>query len=860
MKHYLVSLTLICLLGSLLSVQISGNQSGTWTAANNPYQVIGAVTVPVGEVLTIQAGVLVQIMGNYQITIAGNMHAEGTVSDTIRFVNMQTPVTTLWPGLRFENPNFSSTLDHVYIEYGTYGVRCMNSPLTISNSRIKLCQKGMELYGIGNANPPSVLVEGCLIEGCIQNGIMISQNSNATINNNEVRGNGTGTQFYAAVQLGNQSASGSNNPSITNNHIHHNFKQGISAWDTVGASAINPTITDNIINNNYTGVYFLNASGYVADNQIINNFIPGDMNSGAGVMVSGVTSEPYFERNTVTGNYTGFYITNNAKPVLGDMSIYHSWAQGENLIADNIDANGVLHSVFCDQYPNSAYTIMAENNNWGADTAVEIAVGINDHNDLASLPTVDFEPFISGIVSTPISGSYSYDGQFSIIEPRLEIISTSDGVVFQTFPLSGGVIEVSSSIDVPFYAMVVAQRVSDGLQLYGCAGGFLSATIFYPGDFVPVDVGHITVSDLPPTNYELMGDPITENSLLLHPKMSGFALYGWQQINWLYTEGDYQYIKKHTRHTAVQDLVVDFPLGTVWTKFQNIAHGDTWQHTEVLDNEGTIRVSTIVANQCSSGYGIPHYMLLTRKDTLGNVIDKIISNDTITLRFPYFNGYTTAREEVLSSGATDPLASGAWWIYSPLSLETTPNYLGYDPELYNPLTQSYGVRLFWQAPAHGNYNWTHYLIYRNEQLIASIPFSQSEYIDTSSWGRETTIYEVRASDGTTNSAPSNWVAVPTVGVEDKLIMPVSISMYPNPVAFSQAQSLELKFDNLKNRSAEIAIYNVKGQLVHANKLLDSDTFRWNGKDSSGLRCASGIYFLRAQVKGDKPVTKKLVVY
>jgi hypothetical protein len=69
-------------------------------------------------------------------------------------------------------------------------------------------------------------------------------------------------------------------------------------------------ILSNVIEYNYTGIYLLQASGYVADNQINHNFIPGDMNSGAGVMGSGATSEPYFERNHIEGNYTGFYITN----------------------------------------------------------------------------------------------------------------------------------------------------------------------------------------------------------------------------------------------------------------------------------------------------------------------------------------------------------------------------------------------------------------------------------------------------------------------------------------------------------------------------------------------------------------------
>ena len=239
------------------------------------------------------------------------------------------------------------------------------------------------------------------------NAILVTSNSNAYIRYNEIRYNGTGPQFRAAIQMGNQSGVNQCNPNILNNHIHHNYKQGISAWDIASSGSINPQILNNLIEYNYTGIYLLQASGYVADNQINFNFIPGDMNSGAGVMVSGVTSIPYFERNHIEGNYTGFYITNNGKPVLGDLAIDHIWAQGENTIINNIDASGNNNSVFCDAYANASFIIMAENNFWGFSSAAEIAETINDHNDNAALPTVDFEPFIIPVENTTITGNYT---------------------------------------------------------------------------------------------------------------------------------------------------------------------------------------------------------------------------------------------------------------------------------------------------------------------------------------------------------------------------------------------------------------------------------------------------------------------
>ncbi|MGC9361775.1 MAG: right-handed parallel beta-helix repeat-containing protein, partial [Candidatus Syntrophosphaera sp.] len=344
MKRFLFLLifTLACL-SAFADTDVSGSQSGTWNLAGSPYNVIGDITIPSGSDLLIMPGVQVVVMGDYQITAEGTLTATGTVADSIFFYNGQAIPEALWGGIRLENEVQMSNIQFCYLEKAEIGVNSINSPCNISYNRFTFNEKALQLYGIGDPDPATVQVDYNIVEYSIQNGILVTQNSNAVIENNEIRHNGTGTQYRGAIQLSNQSQGGSCSPLIQNNHIHHNLKQGITAWDIYGDNGIHPQILENVIEYNLTGIYLLNSSGYVADNIIRHNFIPGDANSGAGVMVAGGTSEPYFERNEIYGNFTGFYLGNNAQPCLGNLSIYHDWAQGENEIYDNIDESNTLH-------------------------------------------------------------------------------------------------------------------------------------------------------------------------------------------------------------------------------------------------------------------------------------------------------------------------------------------------------------------------------------------------------------------------------------------------------------------------------------------------------------------------------------
>jgi hypothetical protein len=70
---------------------LSGNISGTWTTAGNPYIISANATVPSGQTLTIQPGVVVWIGQGLSIDVNGGIQAVGTSPAHITF---QAPITS----------------------------------------------------------------------------------------------------------------------------------------------------------------------------------------------------------------------------------------------------------------------------------------------------------------------------------------------------------------------------------------------------------------------------------------------------------------------------------------------------------------------------------------------------------------------------------------------------------------------------------------------------------------------------------------------------------------------------------------------------------------------------------------------
>ncbi|MFA7030159.1 MAG: right-handed parallel beta-helix repeat-containing protein, partial [Candidatus Cloacimonadaceae bacterium] len=823
MKHYLLLFSLLIsglILMPLSATDVNGNQSGTWTLANSPYNMIGSVTVPVGTSLTIEPGVNIYAMGNYYLTVQGTLYAVGTEADTIRFKSGQTDPNALWKGIRLENESSPSSISYCFIEKAEYGVNSVNSPVQITHNRFSHNQKALQIFAIGAANPADVLISENLIEWSIHNGIMVVQNSDLVIENNEIRSNGTGTQYYAAIQLSNQSSDGSNSPLIQNNHIHHNFKQGITAWDLVGVNAIQPQILNNIIENNLTGIYLLNSSGYIADNIIRNNFIPGDANSGAGVMITGATSTPYFKHNQIYGNFTGFYLGQNANPCLGDLSNNNEWAQGQNAIYNNIDESNILHSIYTYSYTNSSIVIKAENNYWETSDPTDIAIGILDGNDNPALPIVDFMPFVYVFDGTTINAEITYNGTFLLTNYRFQFVSA------HTFDiLFEGEIEIDypfiicAYLTEPFYIVILADAAGIDQTFYGTPGGLLQPQIFNPNPYHTINVGNIEISETLPPIYQTAETPAMIGSHTCYPIYNRFFVYHWDYINWLYEEGDYLYLARHERYNPSGNIIFNLPEETVWDKIHNLNQGDSWTRTEIIDEEGTQRQTSfqfrdVTEIGCIVDKSSPRdyfYSIIIQKDNANQAILSVkllLSESNINRLYTYNeDGYAKRVDDISTNAGTPYLQEGNWWEFDPIVPIYQPQWLCYDIESY--VEQS--LNLYWQPPmADGIHQWTSYRIYDSynqeiPQLIAEVPFSQTYWQRNISFN-EHYILTVCAFDGNTESLPTNFIIVNPTAYNDPVATPPVISIHPNPACFSVNQQVEIAIKSDVNLKGKINIY------------------------------------------------------
>jgi hypothetical protein len=104
-----------------------------WKPENSPYRVAGDVTV---ENLIIQAGVVIEFVGNFKFEVNGLLLVDGFYSDSVYF--QPTPTNSAgWPGIKFKPSSIASSLSYCHIEgANNEAINIDQSTPSITNCRI----------------------------------------------------------------------------------------------------------------------------------------------------------------------------------------------------------------------------------------------------------------------------------------------------------------------------------------------------------------------------------------------------------------------------------------------------------------------------------------------------------------------------------------------------------------------------------------------------------------------------------------------------------------------------------------------------------------------------------------------------
>ena len=107
-------------------VYLSGNVKGSLTN-NNLYLVVGDVTIPEGETLTIESGTQVLFTGKYSITANGKLFVNGTPEKKVIF-SSRTPVPSIgdWGNITLNSAASGSVIKYAEYKYATDGIVCNN--------------------------------------------------------------------------------------------------------------------------------------------------------------------------------------------------------------------------------------------------------------------------------------------------------------------------------------------------------------------------------------------------------------------------------------------------------------------------------------------------------------------------------------------------------------------------------------------------------------------------------------------------------------------------------------------------------------------------------------------------------------
>ena len=232
---------------------VCGNVSGTW-AAGNVYHVDCDITIPSGDSLTIDPGVLVRFAAGTKLTANGKLKVLGTATDRVSFTSLSpTPLPGDWNNVVLDGPN--NVINHLDYDYATNGFTGTGASGTVMDSLRMVGTLSLTANGVYLDNTTNLSIDNSVISVAGSYGVYAQNANNSTITNSTI----DGTYSEAAIKM--ESCLGC---TVNNNTISNNPYRGV--WMEYG---FNTVITNNIITVDWRGIIADYGSYYSLDNNTI---------------------------------------------------------------------------------------------------------------------------------------------------------------------------------------------------------------------------------------------------------------------------------------------------------------------------------------------------------------------------------------------------------------------------------------------------------------------------------------------------------------------------------------------------------------------------------------------------------------
>ncbi len=297
-------------------MEVSGDVSGTWTTSF-VYYVMGDITVPGGDSLTINPGVRVKFSEGTGLTCYGKLKALGTADEHVLFTSREpTPLPGDWSYITLGTSY--NTLTYVDYEWATGGINAFGASGTLIdhltiNGTLSLTASGMSF-----SSSSSLTLTNNYIAVAGEKGIGAADATNSVISDNTIitPAYGINAPNCTSCEIdGNTITTGDNTtgpghgiytPSseqitIINNQIVAD-EHGIYAPGSFKTQILNNRITGRL---NYNGIDFTSSdSSYIYRNNLHRTFYNGD-NGSWQYLINGDGSEgSIIRRDTLIYNST----------------------------------------------------------------------------------------------------------------------------------------------------------------------------------------------------------------------------------------------------------------------------------------------------------------------------------------------------------------------------------------------------------------------------------------------------------------------------------------------------------------------------------------------------------------------------